>query len=725
MSALLRGLLLLSIVMLASACEDVPVRELGSWQLEIDGQVTNVELPAHLGHGLDARSGAYLLRTTVTLDPAWRGKPITLALPLLRANVRLEVQGHDVPELDEHLLARGRVIAPHRFRIDPRDTADGELTLVLRVESDWAQGSWIDVAPRLASSAWGDRFTRTVRIFNVGGAMVSLVALCTIGLIFYMLHLAARHRGRTFTSEDGKNTDLTRLAFGAALHPLVQLGVLQPLIGARDIGLSLVMLFITVRTSVQVVNGYVGLPRLPRWTWLPILPVLGAMPWLASGFLRTEWNGLLVILLVAVLGYLAFVILPRAKRRIEASLMVGCWAIMAVAAAFDLGTSLGLGSPFGGVQLTCLGLLFFVGVQAYLLSRVHTGLILDQQRLNESLAQQVAEVGTLNEELRRKVGDRSRELGVALRRLRAERGGPLLPGTVLGERYTVVAQIGGGAMGEVYRVERLSDGRAFAAKLVRGRVRPEILERFMREAELAARVVHPNVVQVFDVDVDSDGEMFFIMELVEGSSLEEARPHFGEPAFAHAVLRQLASALAAIHAAGVVHRDLKPSNVLLTYADGPIVKVADFGIAGLRADGPAPLVVASSAAKAGDEEALDATIDAPTNSPDVKMTQTGAIMGTPLYMAPEVLSGAGAVGPSADLYSFALVAYQVLGGPPIERDGFALRRRSLRPFAELAPELAPELLDALAACLSTDPTRRPTGKRVAELFDSGSERAIG
>jgi serine/threonine-protein kinase len=378
------------------------------------------------------------------------------------------------------------------------------------------------------------------------------------------------------------------------------------------------------------------------------------------------------------------------------------------------------------LQFICASLLLFVGAQAYLLATDYASLLIRQSKLNRELALRVDEVTVLNEELRRKVGDRSRELSAALRKLRISGDGDLAAGTVLGERYRVQQPLGAGAMGAVYRVERLHDGRSMAAKVVRGRMRADTLERFTREAELAARVDHPHVVRVFDVDVTSDGELFLVMELVQGRPLDEQRERFGDVAFARAIVGQIASALRAIHAAGIVHRDLKPSNVLV--ADGPHVKVADFGIAGFGdSQKPAtpPRIAFDHAPRDRDDAALDETIDAPTGQPsgDPRLTATGAIMGTPLYMAPEVVEGSATPGPAVDLFALGIIAYQMFGGPPIEREGKAFRKKSLAEFASFAPSLPAALAAALQLCLHQDPTRRPTAAQLAALFGDDAARA--
>ena len=168
------------------------------------------------------------------------------------------------------------------------------------------------------------------------------------------------------------------------------------------------------------------------------------------------------------------------------------------------------------------------------------------------------EVQTLNEELRRQIAERSRRLMSVIIRSKAGKSTPLpdlSPGKVVVGRYRVVRKIGEGAMGVVHEVERISDGRHLAAKFVPQLSDKKSLLRFMREAQILARLRHPNLIGITDVDMTAGGILFMIMDLVVGGSLKSARRRFGEVRWALCVLRQIAEALAAIHTAGIVHRE--------------------------------------------------------------------------------------------------------------------------------------------------------------------------
>jgi serine/threonine protein kinase len=177
------------------------------------------------------------------------------------------------------------------------------------------------------------------------------------------------------------------------------------------------------------------------------------------------------------------------------------------------------------------------------------------------------------------------------------------------------------------------------------------------------------------------------MELVTGTSLE-ADPRFGQPAWAVPVLAQVAQALAAMHAQGIIHRDLKPSNVMLQEGQ---VKVADFGIASFLGEG----------------------------AHGAHLTQTGAVIGTPLYLAPELAVGPRVATAAADIFSLGVMAFQLLSGrlpiavAPIRE---LLANRPLSAFESLqtaVPGAPPALARLLTACLKSDPGARPTAAEVA------------
>src|SRR5262245_38982920 len=200
-------------------------------------------------------------------------------------------------------------------------------------------------------------------------------------------------------------------------------------------------------------------------------------------------------------------------------------------------------------------------------------------------------------------------------------------GAMLGS-YRLDSELGSGGMGTVYRATHTVLGREAAIKLLRADLvtSPELLTRFVNEAKAASAIRHPGIVEVFDFGQTDDGRAFIVMEFLDGESLARRIAKRGRlpPHEAAQIARGIASALTAAHSKGIIHRDLKPDNVFLVPDPdlGERPKLLDFGIAKL---------------------AEDAT--------SVKHTQTGALIGTPMYMAPEQARAAGTIDRRADLYS--------------------------------------------------------------------------
>jgi hypothetical protein len=307
-------------------------------------------------------------------------------------------------------------------------------------------------------------------------------------------------------------------------------------------------------------------------------------------------------------------------------------------------------------------------------------------------------------ELQRQVAERSRGLSEALARLR---DAPRVParlqlGDIVEDRYKIARPIGSGGMGRVYEIERLADGRRLALKTLSGVAHQEALARFAREAQVAAELEHPNVVAALDIGVTRSGTLFVVMELVAGGSLAAARARYGDARWALPILLQVARALSAMHARGIVHRDLKPANILL---DGATAKVADFGLAGL-VDG-APLAETREGEK--------------TISP--ALTRTGAIMGTPLYMAPELAGGAGHAGPSSDVFSLGVVAYELLSkelpfaAPPVLERLSGRAAPAPKPLAVARTDLPPPLCALVGNCLAGSPEARPNAEQLVAALE--------
>ncbi len=263
-------------------------------------------------------------------------------------------------------------------------------------------------------------------------------------------------------------------------------------------------------------------------------------------------------------------------------------------------------------------------------------------------------------------------------------------------RYVIEAQIGKGAFGVVYRGLHTALRRPVAIKVLHAHLvhEPKILKRFRREAELAARLAHANVAGVLDVGATPDGRQLIVLDLAAGRPLTEL---LGEPLPAARVIglvRQILYGLEHAHEAGLVHRDLKPDNIIVEQrADGAeIPRIVDFGIAVLR----------------DSDEAFGGT----------RLTATGQMIGTPLYMAPEQ-ARLDAVDHRADLFALGVIAYQMLAGTtpfkgsPVE---VALANMSKDPpsIAERAAVDADPLLERFTRKLmARDVDRRFSSARAA------------
>jgi serine/threonine protein kinase len=247
--------------------------------------------------------------------------------------------------------------------------------------------------------------------------------------------------------------------------------------------------------------------------------------------------------------------------------------------------------------------------------------------------------------------------------------------SVGGGRYRLERPLGRGGMASVHLAQDVELDRPVAVKLLAESLAGDTAfrKRFLREARLAARLSHPNVVGVYDAGDEDGGRPYIVMEYVDGTTLEGRGPL--PPGEAVALAVQACHGLAHAHAAGLVHRDVKPHNLLLR-TDGTL-KVADFGIA----------------------RAAEATA----------LTQVGTVLGTAAYLAPEQAAGE-EVTAAADVYSLGAVLYELLAGrPPYEPASLAdlADRPEIRPVSELAPRVPRHVEDAVMRSLARNPAYRP------------------
>ncbi|MEM6470405.1 MAG: serine/threonine protein kinase [Planctomycetota bacterium] len=256
-------------------------------------------------------------------------------------------------------------------------------------------------------------------------------------------------------------------------------------------------------------------------------------------------------------------------------------------------------------------------------------------------------------------------------------------------QYELHQQIGRGGMGSVYLGTHGLLNRKVAIKVLGNAEATErSLARFQREVQLSARLMHPNTIEIYDFGRTDDGTFFYVMEFVDGVSLEQLVDHYGRQPGERVIylMMQLCSSIAEAHDAGMVHRDIKPANVLLTSRSGihDLVKVLDFGLA-----------------KQLDHDSL-------------QITRTDSLTGTPLFMSPESIRDASSSDRLSDIYSIGAVGYTLLcGQPPFDgptsADVCALKLHGEPEWPEekISQTLAYDLQSVLMRCLRRDPSLRP------------------
>jgi serine/threonine protein kinase len=264
-----------------------------------------------------------------------------------------------------------------------------------------------------------------------------------------------------------------------------------------------------------------------------------------------------------------------------------------------------------------------------------------------------------------------------------------LVGTVLDERYRVSRILGEGGMGIVYEAMHQRIERKLAIKVLRDDFssRPDVVERFRREAKAASKIGHPNIVDVIDFGETPLGASYFVMEMLEGEDLADllSREIRLSPSRAVAIAYQCCRALAAAHEKGIVHRDLKPENVFLLERGGfpDFVKLVDFGVAKMT------------------------ELDHAEGASGRRLTRTGMIFGTPEYMSPEQANGQ-PLDHRVDIYALGIILYETLtGSVPFEGESFmaVLSKHAVQPVLPLretwpgltvSPELEAVVMRALA-----------------------------
>ena len=268
--------------------------------------------------------------------------------------------------------------------------------------------------------------------------------------------------------------------------------------------------------------------------------------------------------------------------------------------------------------------------------------------------------------------------------------------TVAEGRYEIVSLLGRGGMGTVYQARQVAMDRMVALKIIRADMvlSPEAAGRFSREMRLTAKIEHPNTIRVYDYG-QIEGQLYLTMEFVRGRTLTDVLAEAGGRLPLERIVRiavQVTRALQAAHAAGVVHRDLKPDNVMVIeqYGESDVVKVLDFGVAKSLAE------------------------DQP------RMTATGAVVGTPVYISPEQALGH-QVDQRSDLYSLGIMLFELASGQvPFTASTMtalliAHATAPAPPLAQMAPDVHPGLAALVDELLRKEPAGRPQSAKEVEL----------
>jgi hypothetical protein len=662
----MRGLVVAALLA-GCASEGRPLRD---WTRDADGaSALTLRLPARLGlEGPHSR--AFALRTEVVLTGDERGRPLTFVFDNFPALGQLSANGTPLEDRGD------RAVGEHRFVIPAELTRAPSLALQLSARTQIATiVGGIGNIPRLLD---GDKpapgsvatFNRNVSIINI--------ALCLIFTLIFGTRFALDRRR------------LGDAAFAVQAFTAVPAAIMLSFWSVLPLVVALVTSMIAGLAAVYFVHFEFQLGAAPRWLIRLYLAVILA-------YLSTAWSVSLLVMVMpfaSVAGllwnvYLVYrlVLVARSRvRRVDAFILLvplGASPILLTVVPLLVW----LGHPlWPGVMLTQISITLWAGAQALVIARQDVA----GRRSLEAAAEQ----------LRSDVAERSRQLADALARLAQAKSEDVAPGATVEGRYRIVKPLGAGGMGTVHEVERITDGRRMALKTLRGRVDAEAMARFAREAQLAAQLQHPNLVPVHDVGVTAGGTLFLVMELIDGGSLEGERKRFGDARWALPLLAQIAGGLEAMHARGIIHRDLKPANVLLQRG---VPRIADFGLAVLRSDD----ALADTAAAA--------TLSSPDSPP---LTRAGAIIGTPFYMAPELVAGAREARAAADVFAFGVMAYQMICGKAPFVEAPLMAKLGGKPLAPAAP-LRSDGLGAAAAlidrCLALDPAARPTAAELRAL----------
>jgi hypothetical protein len=585
--------------------------------------------------GPSASDKPFALRHELVLGDAERGRTLTLHVDCFHAPLALHVDGVELP--DYGVLRLGT----HRFVIPDHLTRSGRLSLELR-----GRGERFGAPPRIELGVASE--PNAIGSFNYTIGVIALASMILLTFLFVTIY--ALDRKREYAAAIVATATAVWIGFA---------GLLPGRVGTAAIHFGLAINFAALLIFAA---AYFGVQTSRVWhVWVRMFAVAS----LACVVVAPLVNVVLTLGMLTRIGFFIYIVALYARLSLRSSsrgdariMLVGYIGVLGFSAA-DIVPGL-FGVPSG----------VHAGPLATIAISIATGVAVLRRH-----ARHFSSLEVTTADLRRQVAARSRELAEALATLPAAR--PIARERLVDGRYRILRHLGAGGMGSVHEAERIADGERVAVKVLHGTADATAAARLAREAHVAAALVHPNLVPVIDVGLDS-GSVFLVMPLIGGGSLDRQLP-LSEPARVKALLADVAAGLATLHEHGIVHRDLKPANILL---DGERARLSDFGLVSLQRSEP----LAQSTLAPG----------------EVPLTGLDGVPGTPRYMAPELRNGAGQATQATDVYAFGVISRDLA-------NGFS------RP---------PDWLVSVAdRCTHPDATQRPTAEAVvAELRDDSATR---
>lgn len=273
---------------------------------------------------------------------------------------------------------------------------------------------------------------------------------------------------------------------------------------------------------------------------------------------------------------------------------------------------------------------------------------------------------------------------------------------LIADRYKIIALLGKGGMGEVYKAQDPVLGIDVAVKVLPAALAELGAARLQREAIALAKLNHPNIAKVLDFAQTEDQSPYMVLEYLDGQSLDRVIKQNGklDQKTAIHIFGQICRGLEYAHNSGIIHRDLKPSNILVLSGDekSPQIKILDFGVAKVASE-------------------------------NQKLTSTDALVGSPIYMSPEQIEGS-EVNPASDVYSFGCLMFETLTGKPPLKGASAIETLSMHKskapplISEIVPDTAysNELVNLVDECLSKSPANRPQLSSIKEYLETGKRK---